>query len=265
MKTLTGLLLAVAIAVPAVVQAQDGAAPLTWVAYTKVKPGKTQDWVKAGLKYDKPILDKLVAEGAVLTWGYAVRASHRPGYEWTHLTWVTCPDWAGIGKWMGASMAAMAARSPEENAEAMASMELEKGGSHFDEVVRAGFASYPDAPVKFNFLYTGHFKTKPGKFADGTRAIEEAVIPIGDELKAAGAISGYGLHLQELHGQHQPGGDAWTHRTWYSFADLGTLDKLQAAFRARVTGENTKTRAATFEFDAHTDELLVVLHHEPAP
>ena len=61
----------------------------------------------------------------------------------TILTWVTTPDWAGIGKWMSASMQAMQSRSAEENAEAEEMMtSLEEEGSHFDEVVRAGFASF---------------------------------------------------------------------------------------------------------------------------
>ena len=86
------------------------------MAYTRVKPGKTQDWMKMALKYDKPLLDELVADGTVLSWGYAVRANHRPGYEWNVLTYVTCANWAGIEKWVGAAMGAMAARSPEETA-----------------------------------------------------------------------------------------------------------------------------------------------------
>ena len=65
------------LAVAAPVLSQEQPAPLTWVAYTRVKPGKTQDWVKTGLKYDKPILDALVADGSVQSWGYAVRATHR--------------------------------------------------------------------------------------------------------------------------------------------------------------------------------------------
>ena len=251
------------LAVAAPVLSQEQPAPLTWVAYTRVKPGKTQDWVKTRLKYDKPILDALVADGSVQSWGHAVRATHRPGYEWNVLTWVTTPDWAGIGKWMSASMQAMQSRSAEENAEAEQMMtSLEEEGSHFDEVVRAGFASF--STEKFNFIYTGHYRAKPGKSDAATQLFKDVLVPAGDKLLADGTLTGYGLHLQELHGQHQPDGKPWSHRTWFSFADLGSMDRLQAAFAAGMTPEAARRRAETLEFKAHHDDLFVVLHSEAA-
>ena len=66
-RMVTGLVLALAVAAPAL--AQDEATPLTWVAYTRVKSGKTQDWLQLSMKYDKPLLDKLMADGTVLSWG----------------------------------------------------------------------------------------------------------------------------------------------------------------------------------------------------
>jgi hypothetical protein len=263
MRTLTGLVLALAIAVPALAQDEG---PLTWVAYTRVKPGQTQEWLKLELENAKPILDKLVADGTVMTWGYAVRANHRPGYEWNVLTWVTTPNWAGVGKWLGTALAQMQSRSPEETEALEEKYEaLEEAGTHFDEVVRAGFASYSETPTKFNFLYTGHFRARPGKFEAATQVFKDIIVPVGDKLKADGTLVGYGLHVQEMHGQHQPHEKPWSHRTWYAFADLAALDKLQAAFAAAVTPEGQKQRAETFEFEAHKDDLLVVLHHAPAP
>jgi hypothetical protein len=263
MRTLMGLVLALAIAAPAVAQ---GEAPLTWVAYTRVKPGKTQEWLKLELENAKPILDKLVADGTVMTWGYAVRANHRPGYEWNVLNWVTTANWAGVGKWLGAALAQMQARSPEETKALEERYEaLEEAGTHFDEVVRNAMISVGETPTRFNFIYTGHFRAKPGRFDAATQAFKENIVPIGDELRADGTLTGYGLHVQELHNQHQPHEKPWSHRTWYTFADLASLDKLQAAFAAGVTPERAKQRAETFEFKAHKDDLFVVLHHAPAP
>ncbi len=263
MRTLMGLVLALAIAAPALAQ-EEG--PLTWVAYTRVKPGKTQEWLKLELDNGQAMMDELVADGTILTWGYAVRANHRPGYEWNVLTWVTTPNWASIGTWLGAAVGQMQARSPEETKALEAKYEaLEEAGTHFDEVVRSAFTSYSDTPQRFNFIYTGHFRAKPGKHAAATQLFEDIIKPVGDKLKAEGVLTGYGLHVQEMHGQHQPNEKPWSHRTWYSFADLGSLDKLQAAFAAAVTAEGQTKRAETFEFKAHKDDLLVVLKHSPAP
>jgi hypothetical protein len=60
-----GLVLALALAAPTLAQDDPGA--LTWVAYTRVKPGKTQDWVKLSLEFDKPLMEKLMADGTVLS------------------------------------------------------------------------------------------------------------------------------------------------------------------------------------------------------
>ena len=264
MKTLMGVALALAIAVPAL--AQDDGGPLTWVAYTRVKPGKTQDWMKMAMECDKPILDGLVADGTVLSYGYAIRANHRPGYEWNVINYVTCPSWAGIDKWVGAAMGAMAARSPEETAKLTAAYAaLEEEGSHFDEVVRQGMMKMPETPKKFSYYYVSHYRTRPGKFAEGTERLEEGVVPVADELIASGKVVSYGMHLLALHNQHQPGSAPWSHRIWYALTDLSAIDQMDAGYAARITPDRQKTRAETFEFDAHTDDILAVLYHQPAP
>lgn len=266
MRTLTGLLLALAIAVPAALQAQDETGPLTWVAYTRVKPGKTQDWVKLSLGFDKPLLEKLRAEGAVLTWGYAVRANHRPGYKWNVISYVTCPNWAGIDTWVGALMGAMAAESPEARERAQADFaELEEEGSHFDEVVRQVMMKQPDTPKKFSYFYVSHYRAHPGNVENGTRLIQEGVTPVADELMAAGKIGSYGMSQQALHNQHQPERAPWTHRVWYTLTDLSAIDLMDAGYAARITPERQKMRAENFDFDAHTDDILASLYHSPSP
>ena len=266
MKALTGVLLALAIAAPTMVQAQEEQGPLTWVAYTRVKPGKTQDWLQMALKYDKPLLDGLVADGTVLSWGYAIRANHRPGYEWNLLTYVTCPNWGAIDRWVGTAMGAMSARGPEETAKIeAATAELEEAGSHFDEVVRQGMLKQPAAPQKFSYFYVSHFRVRPGKFTQGTELLEEGVGAVAGPLMASGKIVSYGMHLQELHNQHQPGKAPWSHRVWYALTDLSVIDQMDAGYAAQITPERIRLRAETFDFDAHTDDILAVLHHEPAP
>ena len=58
-RTLMGLVLALAIAAPAMAQDEG---PLTWVAYTRVKPGKTQEWLKLELENGQALMDQLVAD-----------------------------------------------------------------------------------------------------------------------------------------------------------------------------------------------------------
>ena len=83
---------------------------------------------------------------------------------------------------------------------------------------------------------------------------------------ADGAIIGYGLHEQVLHGQLQPD-RKWTHRVSYALADLGGIDKLQAAVGGSMTPALMARAAEVFDMPAHTDDVLMVLHHGglPAP
>ena len=40
---------------------------------------------------------------------------------------------------------------------------------------------------------------------------------------------------------------------------------MDAGYAAGITPERRKLRAETFDFDAHTDDVLAVLYHQPAP
>ena len=62
-----------------------------------------------------------------------------------------------------------------------------------------------ETPKKFSFYYVSHYRTHPGKFEDGTKLLEEGVSAVAEDLMASGKIVSYGMHLQELHNQHQPG------------------------------------------------------------
>ena len=92
-RIFTAAALAVAVAAPAFAQPVP---PITWVAYTMGKPGKTNDWVKMVVKEDGPLYDKLVAAGVIRSWGIATPINHRPGFGWNLLTWVTVDNWAGV-------------------------------------------------------------------------------------------------------------------------------------------------------------------------
>jgi hypothetical protein len=264
LRTLAVAILAATIAVPALAQEDVGA--LTWVAYSRAKPGKTQDWMKMAMQNDKPVFDKLMTEGTIRSWGIATPINHRPGFEWNLLIWVTVDDWAGVEKWAGASMQAMMARSPEEQKELMeAGEKVEEQGSHFDEVVRQAHASMPATPQKFGYFYVGHFRANPGQFDAATQLYKDVVAPVAEKLKSEGVVVSYGLHVQELHGQMQPGEKPWTHRIWYALPNLAANDKRQAALAAAMTPEQQKRRAEVFDPRGHKDDVLMVLHLGGAP
>ena len=89
-----------------------GVLPMTRYNFVKVKPGKTAEYRRAWEKYNKPVYDKLVADGTVLAYGLAVEEVKTDG-EFTHFIWVGTSDMGGFDK-IGPAFAADRARRSEE-------------------------------------------------------------------------------------------------------------------------------------------------------
>jgi hypothetical protein len=93
--------------------APAGVLPYSRYNFFKVKPGKGADFRKAWEKYNKPIFDKLLADGVVLAYGLAVEAIRTDG-EFTHFVWYDGKDLASFDKVRAAFVADRDRRSEEE-------------------------------------------------------------------------------------------------------------------------------------------------------
>jgi hypothetical protein len=90
-----------------------GVLPYTRYAFVKVKPGKGGDYRKAWEKYNKPVYDKLIADGVVLAYGLDTEEVRTSG-EFTHFTWVDTKDLAAMDKLRAAFLADREHRTQEE-------------------------------------------------------------------------------------------------------------------------------------------------------
>jgi hypothetical protein len=90
-----------------------GVLPWTRYNFVKVKPGKGSDFRKVWEKYNKPVLDKLVADGVVLAYGLAVEEVKTDG-DFTHYVWYATKDLASFEKVRAAYTADRDKRSQEE-------------------------------------------------------------------------------------------------------------------------------------------------------
>jgi NIPSNAP. len=90
-----------------------GTLPYTRFNFFKVKPGKGADFRKAWEKYNKPVFEKLVADGVVLGYGFAVEEIRTEG-EFTHFVWYDIKDLASLDKVRAAFLADRDRRSQEE-------------------------------------------------------------------------------------------------------------------------------------------------------
>jgi len=91
----------------------QGTLPYTRFNFVKVKPGKAADYRKAWEKYNKPVFDKLVADGVILGYGLAVEDIRTDG-DFTHFVWFDTKDLASMDKFRAAFIADRDRRSPEE-------------------------------------------------------------------------------------------------------------------------------------------------------
>jgi hypothetical protein len=90
-----------------------GSLPFVRYNFAKVKPGKGSDYRKAWEKYNKPIFEKLAADGVVLAYGLSVEDIRTDG-DFTHYVWYAVKDLASFDKVRAAFMADRDRRSQEE-------------------------------------------------------------------------------------------------------------------------------------------------------
>lgn len=93
--------------------AGEGLLPYTRFNFVKVKPGKAAEYRKAWEKYNKPILDKLLADGTILVYGLSVEDIRTDG-NFTHFTWFDTKDLASMDKVRAAFISDRDHRSQEE-------------------------------------------------------------------------------------------------------------------------------------------------------
>ena len=82
--------------------------PVTRYNFIKVKPGMTAEYRRTWEKYNKPVFDKLIADGALLAYGLATEEVKTDG-DFTHFVWMAAADMSGMDK-IGAAFAADRAR-----------------------------------------------------------------------------------------------------------------------------------------------------------
>ena len=90
-----------------------GALPITRYNFVKVKPGKGGDYRRAWEKYNKPVYEKLLADGVVMAYGLAAEEVKTDG-DFTHFIWVATANMAAFDKIGPAFDADRTRRSEEE-------------------------------------------------------------------------------------------------------------------------------------------------------
>lgn len=90
-----------------------GVLPFIRYNFVKVRPGKGADYRRTWEKYNKPVFDRLIADGTVLAYGLAQEEVKTDG-DWTHFVWIATPSMAAADK-IGPAFAADRARRSEKD------------------------------------------------------------------------------------------------------------------------------------------------------
>lgn len=262
-RTAVVVLLVASLVVPALAFAEDAPRPITVASFFKVLPGKGDTVMELFKKYDKPVLDKLMAEGTITGWGVGRPWVHTNG-AWNLLFWIDALDMGSHEKVDQAFEAAEKGRSATENKKieesfyAAVAMDAHRDGVYRQVAGKMGKA--PASPEGRGYLWLANYTAKPGKDGDVTSFFAAVVQPVMDKLVADGVIGAYGLVIPTVHVA-----GASTHIAWYWVDGLAGIDKVQAALRGarekRSSEQNAELDARAegiFEPGTHFDDLVQV-------
>jgi len=238
--------------------------PLTfWYEYT-INPGKEAQFLDLVKTVGAPVRDKLLAEGVVLAWGVHTPLLRIPG-ESTHQIWYAVADWSGVEK-VDTAMRAQIAKLDEEAMKTGATkkgaapaggvtarmMEIADVSKTHDYVTRdlVFVAGHGDLPantlpwMRYSFL-----KAKPGMGGALRKTWEKYNKPVLDKLVADGVVLAYGFAIEDV----RTDGD-FTHYVWYATKDLGSMEKVRAAYMAdRDKRSEEEQEAISAEFNKFID------------
>ena len=245
MKRLVLCVLALALVLPAAAIGD----PITLVTYYQAKDRDGNTLVEHMKKYGiDDVLNAQLGAGNVTSWGVANRTLDGP--EFSHITWVTYPNWTSWEAATEAFEAHFKELGEEGAGSQQALQELIEG---MDEMVLRHTTYEVNPEVRPEFLMTSVFRAKPGKGGEAA-AWMEAGEPVNAQLMADGVITGYGTFVQDFH--TDPG---WTQGAWVTFTGLDKLDAIGEAYQAASSDESRAARAEAMDRSGHYDELYWIV------
>ena len=222
----------------------------TYVATWKVQRAQWGEFEAAILKNAKPVLDRLVADGTLVEWGFDTTELHTPD-GMTHSAW-----WCATSQGAVVKTLAELRKMPENPASSAVT-------KHRDLFLRSISYNVRTGGKQVAYDTVSSYMLKPGKSGEWLTFFNTFEKPVFDQLLSDGTIQGYGMDEEDFH-TDSPGG----RYIWVQFADPAAMDKVDAAFeaaRAKVPGEAVKAVDATYgemmEIGAHRDDLSRVISY----
>jgi hypothetical protein len=252
------VLVCLVLVVPAL-KADDNPTIYTRVGQWKIAPQFWDEFEKSFEKYELPVLEKLLADGSIVEYGFDTAALHSEEGP-THGTWIASKNMVGIEKALEALNAAEMKLSPEIQKKLSTDLFGEK---HSDALFSSLIIKGRTAQLNKGYDATMMVQVQPGKKQEYKRLFEKYYLPVVEGLYANGTITSYGLDEEDYH-SHTPG----ILVAWYVVSSAEGLDKFNEAFenawKSRSEAENSAIQHAIMDLtvpSAHRDSLSRILHY----
>jgi hypothetical protein len=245
------LLLAPVLATQLAVAQQQDQTVYTYVSQFRVPAAKRGDFAFQFNQYAKPVLDRLLADGAILNWGRSAPVVHTAN-GMTDTVWWCANQVSGAVKVLEE---VAKAKMPPSVAEA-----------HQDALLQSMIFKTRESSATSGYLYVSDWTFQTGKAGAWMDAFDKYDKPVYEGLLASGDILGYGVNFEFVHTA-----DPRSRSVWVLVENAESADKVTAAMAAarsvRTPSERTafeQTNAEILVPDAHRDSLdtVVEFHHK---
>ena len=225
-------------------QQQQETSLYTYVAFWGVPRAQWGDIEKAYAS-SHPVLEKLVADGTLVSWGTAAAVVHDSG-GMTHNNWLQATSMAGILKALDALQ--QTAQNPAFS-----------DAKHFDFFMHTISHGGKTASLNSGYLVVFMWLVKPGESGAFEGIFKRYYKPMLDDGIAKGSVTMYNFDEQQIH-TDTPG--------WHYIAvvvpDAAGVDKLYAGIQSTIEANPAIGPAfgTLVDFAAHRDMLARIISYQ---
>jgi hypothetical protein len=204
------------------------------------------DW-PAFEKYDaaqKPVFDKLIADGTIIGYGFFKMAAHTEGSP-NHGSWWTATSMANLMK----VLSLVGAQSIPADIE-----KIEAASKHSDLILTSRHYAVNPGSFENGYLRVATYRSKPGQGEATDKVINSYIVPFLNKLVADGALHSYSVDREVIHS-----GDPNVVDIAIVANNADGLDKFMAGLEANGKANPTGGPAfgAATESSDHRDFLAI--------
>lgn len=194
--------------------ADQGKPPVyTYLSEWAAPRAQWADMVKLD-EQDRPLMDKLVADGTLTGYGAYTNLLHQEG-EPTHGTWFTATSEGNLLKALEAVYAQPGATTAP----------VQGASKHWDYMLVGRMYNHRPGKSEGGYLAGEQWDVKPGQMHAYNDLLKSTLVPVCEKLLADGAVTSYGIDTEDFHTQ-KLGRVSF----YFTTSDTSGFDKASKAF-----------------------------------